>query len=170
MSFTRVKPAGFGINGALTSTDLDQLDINASQAVDGTGGGTYTGVLIFEQGNQRINSSFTTGGTKALTALETNALMAVLLPKNPGSDLVFQLPLTGVSTGKTICFFRPWTAHSFACRLERGTSGAYIVQFDSGTLVPTFADVIFDGTTWRVLRSGPNYDNAGTDFTLTYVE
>ena len=41
MSFTRVNPGGWAVNDPLTSAQMNQLDINVSQAVDGTAGGTF---------------------------------------------------------------------------------------------------------------------------------
>jgi len=41
MSFSRVKPGGWGTKDDLTSSQLNQLDTNASKAVDGAVGGTY---------------------------------------------------------------------------------------------------------------------------------
>lgn len=171
MTFSRAKSGGWsGSDKKLTVAQMNTIDTNQSLAVDGTGGGTYTGLLYLQRANKVIDVSYTAGGTVAVDADECETLQAVQLPKNPGSDLILQLSQTGISTGKVITFFRPYTAHSFACRLERAATGVYFAQFDSGTTVPTFVDAIFDGTTWRVLRAGPNYDNPGTDYTFQFVE
>ena len=42
MTFARVNPAGWALFEVLTSAQMNSLDINMTQAVDGEGGGTYT--------------------------------------------------------------------------------------------------------------------------------
>lgn len=42
MSFTRVNPSGWNPGDKLTSTQMNSLDTQQSQAIDGAGGGTYT--------------------------------------------------------------------------------------------------------------------------------
>lgn len=42
MSFSRVNPGGWGLFEVLTSSQMNQIDINQSRAVDGFAGGTYT--------------------------------------------------------------------------------------------------------------------------------
>lgn len=42
MSFTRVKPLGWATNEKLTSAQMNALDEDHADAVDGVGGGTYT--------------------------------------------------------------------------------------------------------------------------------
>lgn len=41
MTFSRVKPLGWGNLDTLTSAEINQLDLNVSRAVDGTFGGEY---------------------------------------------------------------------------------------------------------------------------------
>lgn len=41
MAFTRVNPLGWALFEELTSAQMNQLDLNASRAIDGTFGGTY---------------------------------------------------------------------------------------------------------------------------------
>ena len=48
MSFSRVKPSGWVDNELITPAQLNQLDTNVSNAVDGAGGGNYTGDLSWD--------------------------------------------------------------------------------------------------------------------------
>jgi len=42
MTFARVKPAGWALNEVLTSSQMNNLDINVSKSLDGDGGGDYS--------------------------------------------------------------------------------------------------------------------------------
>jgi hypothetical protein len=46
--FTRVKPLGWAFLEILTSTQMNQLDTNASRAIDGLNGGVYTLAVMLE--------------------------------------------------------------------------------------------------------------------------
>lgn len=68
MSFTRVNPGGWGLFEVLTSSQMNQLDINASRAIDGFAGGTYNNSSpIVLQGDLEVQGTFTISGTTEYT-------------------------------------------------------------------------------------------------------
>jgi hypothetical protein len=66
MSFSRVNPGGWGLFEVLTSSQMNQIDINQSRAVDGFAGGTYTPSDPIEFGGAGVVIN-TIGGTPTFT-------------------------------------------------------------------------------------------------------
>lgn len=66
MSFSRVNPGGWGLFEVLTSSQMNQIDINQSRAVDGFAGGTYTPSDPIEFGGAGVIIN-TIGGTPTFT-------------------------------------------------------------------------------------------------------
>lgn len=54
MAFNRANPAGWVKGELLTSTQINQIDVNQSLAVDGTGGGIYTPAAPIAIGNAGV--------------------------------------------------------------------------------------------------------------------
>jgi hypothetical protein len=48
MTFSRVNPGGWAMFEVLTSSQMNTLDINHSNALDGAGGGVYTPTATLE--------------------------------------------------------------------------------------------------------------------------
>jgi hypothetical protein len=68
MSFTRANPSGWGTGGQVTSGQLNQIDINQANAIDGAAGGTYapSGALVLGGSGVTLsgaNHAVASGGT-----------------------------------------------------------------------------------------------------------
>ena len=79
MSFPRVNPGTWGVNSKLTSTQINQLDLDHSNAVDKTtAGDTVSGTLTFATGTGAIVMQGTSSITAASGATVTIASGAAL--------------------------------------------------------------------------------------------
>ena len=167
MSFTRANPLGWtNLLDPLTPTQLNQIDVNISRALDGTSGGEYTsssaltingtaGVNITTSNNLRIN------GTLSMTGSQTNAAGIILTGNNaalryriynaPDSDLTIQagrydiITIPSTLTGDrtyTLVATSPVPATGHLVRLVRSTTSIAITQSSGHKAMLDFGAVV----------------------------
>ena len=105
MTFSRVKPAGFAVNERLTSAQLNALDVNQSNAIDGSSGGTYAPTAVITIAGAGINPTLKaaswpnfaadSSGTRTFTRTFTFAPVSRLI----NGSVVFPAYVSGQAVG-----------------------------------------------------------------------
>ncbi len=116
MSFARVKPSDWASGEVLTSTQMNQLDTNVSQAIDGTAGGTYAPTDPIIIGGDGISV------TGALTGLNTATF---------GGTSMTSIKAAIPSIRSTYEYILPMMAHTIGADWT-ASSGSYSATAVSG--------------------------------------
>lgn len=117
MSLSLTKPSGWAFGELLTSVEMEALDASQAQAIDGTGGGTYTpsATIIINGAGLKVNN-LTVTGTLTLLGNETignspTDTLSVLATSTFSAPVTFNNPIGATDT---VDFSGNFTVHSGA--------------------------------------------------------
>ena len=131
--FSRVNPIGWALFEELTSAQMNQLDINASRAIDGTFGGTYT-----PSGPININGMMSVTNMNITNLSVENASFSSVGTFNAGEincyrlNCTLQMNLTGEANFEYYTYFRD------DVRMQDGSfffSSPYFFKINNGVFV-----------------------------------
>jgi len=144
MAFTRVNPLGWALFEELTSAQMNQLDLNASRAIDGVFGGTYN-----------LSAPITINGTMTVTNLNVGTLT--------GDGVFDTLTVNGIATFNDDAYFND------VLHVNGTMAIASNVTMTAGSFIFTSSgDVEIHGGTLRVFNTatasfeGDVYFSGGT--------
>ena len=156
MSFTRVKPAGWGIQDTLTSSEANALDIDHANAVDKSASGDTVSGILQMSGKGRIVPTFEVGADADTTYVLTDGISEVRIPSTLSAARIYTFSVTGALTGDIITV-KASTALTFVVTVKDGGGATLATVSGSAPSGGAFAGhqcvtLLFNGTAWELLQ------------------